>query len=234
MRVRIGKYVHWFTVTRAEDKYLEWRFNKPAWDIDNRDHTKLDKIVLKLLDGWQNVLHYTVNQIQKRRERKVRVHLDPWDAWDANTTLSYIILPLLEKLKEEKYGAPFVDTKDVPKELRDKKLTKKQKERGEVGDKHFERWDYVLDAMIYSFREVSEHNPGEEEFFTGESDTVFTAVDADGNEVDEDTYDGFMLYRMDKGPNDTRQVDWEGLDKYKERVDYGLRMFGKYYLALWN
>jgi len=233
MRVKIGKYPHWFTTRRMEDAYLEWRHKKYAWDVDDRDHTRLDKIVIKLLDGWQTVLHYTVNRIQQRRKRTVRVHVDPWDVWDANTTLSHIILPVLEQLRETKQGAPFVDKKDVPKELHDKKLTKKQKEQGEVGENHFKRWDYILDAMIWSFREITEDKPGEEQFFTGESDTVWTRVDVHGNEVDKD-YDGVIYYRMDQGPNDTREIDWEGLQAYEDRIDYGLRMFGKYYRGLWD
>jgi len=233
MKAKIGKYPHWFTVSRVEDAYLKWRHKKPAWDIDDRDHTRLDKIVLKFLAGWQTVLHYTVNQIQQRRERTVRVHIDPSDVWDANTTLAHIILPVLEQLRETKQGAPFVNKEDVPEELHDKKLTKKQKERGEVGENHFKRWDYVLDAMIWSFREIVNDNPGEEEFFTGESDTVWTRVDVYGNEIDKD-FDGQIYYRMDQGPNDTREIDFEGLDAYNERIDYGLRMFGRYYRGLWD
>ena len=233
MRVKIGKYPHWFTTQRVEHSYLKWRHKKPAWDVDERDYDWIDQTVVKLLDGWQTVLHYTVNQIQQRRERPVRVHIDPSDVWDANTTLAHIILPVLEQLRETKQGAPFVDKEDVPKELHDKKLTKKQKENGEVGENHFARWDYVLDAMIWSFREIVNDTPGEEEFFTGESDTVWTRVDVHGNEVDKD-YDGQIYYRMDRGPNDTREIDFEGLDAYNERIDYGLRMFGRYYRGLWD
>lgn len=233
MKAKIGKYPHWFTASRLEDRYLEWRHKKPVWEIDDREHTRLDKIVAKLLDGWQTVLHYTVNQIQQRRKRTVRVHVDDWDVWDANTTLAHIILPVLEQLRETKQGAPFVDKEDVPEELHDKKLTEKQKEQGELGENHFKRWDYVLDAMIWSFHEVVNDTPGEEKFFTGESDIVWTRVDVHGNEVDED-YDGQSYYRMDRGPNDTREIDFKGLDAYDKRIDYGLRMFGKYFRALWD
>lgn len=234
MRVKIGNYVHWFTVSNIENKYLEWRFKKPAYDIDDREHQKIDRFVLGCLSAWQTVLHYTVNQIQKRRQRTVRVHLDPWDYWDASTTLAHVILPVLEQLKENKQGDPFVDIKDVPKRLRPtKKQLKELEETGSVDEKHSDRWNYVLDAMIWSFREITEDKPGEEEFFTGESDIFWTKVDAHGNEV-EDDYDGQILYRMDKGPNDTSKVDWEGLEEYNERIQYGLTMFGKYYLALWD
>lgn len=233
MKAKIGKYVHWYTTIGVERKYLEWRHKKYSWEIYERDHDWIDKTVIKLLDAWQTVLHYTINQIQKRRKQKIKVHVDDWDTWNANTTLAHVILPVLEKLKENIQGAPFVDLDDVPKELRGKKLTKKQLENGEVDDKHHERWDYILDAMIWSFREIAEGEPGEEQFFTGESDIVWTNVDIHGNEVDDD-FDGEIYYRMDKGPNDTREVDWDGLKAYQERVSFGLKMFGKYYRGLWT
>ena len=85
-------------------------------------------------------------------EQKVKVHIDPWDTWSTDHTLAPIILPMLVQLKETKHGAPNVDMEDVPKELR---ATKKQIEaygkNGDVDPKHFERWDWVLDEMIYAF-----------------------------------------------------------------------------------
>ena len=235
MRVKIGKYIHWYNTHRMEDAYLKWRHKKYAWDIAENEHDWIDRIVLKLFDGWQTVLHYTINQIQKRRKRKVKVRIDRWDVWNANETLAHVVLPVLKELREKKQGAPFVDLEDVPKELHGKKLTKKQKENGEVGDDHFKRWDYVLDAMIWSFQEIAEGTPGEEEFFTGESDIVWTPVDEAGNEINnEENYTGVKYYRMDKGPNDTREFDKAGFDKYNERINYGLRLFGKYYRSLWD
>jgi len=232
MKVKIGKCPHWFSVRRVEDKYLEWRFNKPAWDVDDREYETIDHFVVGCLDVWQTVLHYTVNRIQGWRKQKVQVHVDPWDVWNADSTLAYVIFPVLERLKETKQGAPFVDNKDVPKNLRAKKKQMKEtEETGRVDDNHFARWEYILDAMIWSFREMAEDKPGEEEFFTGESDIKWTPVDEDGNEVSEEDR---KYYRMDKGPNDTSRIDMEGLKAYEERIDFGLRMFGKYYRGLWN
>lgn len=232
MKVKIGKYIHWYTTQRAENAYLEWRHKKYAWDVDDRDYDWIDRTVIKILDGWQTVLHHTVNRIQDRRKQKIQVHVDPWDVWNADSTLAHIILPVLEQLKETKQGAPFVDNEDVPKNLRaTKKEMKETEETGHIDDKHFARWDYILDAMIWSFREMAEDKPGEEEFFTGKSDIKWTPVDEDGNEVSEEDR---KYYRMDKGPNDTSKIDMEGLKAYEKRIDFGLRMFGKYFRGLWN
>ena len=232
MKVKIGKYIHCYNTHRIEDKCLEWRHKKYAWDIDVRDHDWIDKTVMKLLDGWQSVLHYTINQIQNRRERKIKVHVDGWDVVNANETLAHVILPVLKKIREDKQGAPFVDSKDVPKELRPKKLTKKQKENGEVDDKHFERWDWVLGEMIFAF-ECMADDSWEDQFFSGESHIVWTKVDVEGNEVDDD-HDGMIYYQTNRRPNDTFHFDKEGYDKFSKRIDEGLRLFGKYYRGLWT
>lgn len=68
--------------------------------------------------------------------------------------LAPIILPMLVQLKETKHGAPMVDMKDVPKELR---ATKKQLNEyvkgGDTDPHHFERWDWILDEMIWAFEQ---------------------------------------------------------------------------------
>ena len=158
--------------------------------------------------------------IDSKRSRKIEIHIDRWDTWSMDATLAYIVLPMLKQLKETKHGAPYVDLKDVPKELHPKKQTKKQKDNGETDSTHFERWDWVLDEMIFAFD--SKVNDGwEDQFETGESDLQWKKLE-DGN------------YEMVKGPNDTKDYDWEGRKVYQERISNGFRLFGKYYENLWD
>lgn len=229
MRVKIGEYKRWHNVIALEDKYFNWRYGEYV----SPEYDRMDYFILACLSAWQTVLNKTVNKLQQRRERKIKVHIDDHDLWSVDETLSHVILPTLIKFNAKKDGGPYVDPKDVPKELRGRKLTKKQKEQGQVDDKHFERWDYILDAMIWSFSEVADGYSSEEDFFTGVSDIIMTPVDAVGNEVDDNEVTP-EYYRMDVGPNDTQEIDWEGMKKYRERVDYGLLMFGKYYTSLWS
>ena len=42
------------------------------------------------------------------------------------------------------------------------------------------------------------------------------------------------LKRMEHGPNHTYVCDYEGIMKVHERIDNGLRLFGKYYRNLWD
>jgi len=100
---------------------------------------------------WSNWLY---DKFGYSPEQKVKVHIDPWDTWSMDHTLAPIILPMLKQLKDNKHGAPNVDLEDVPEELRPTNTEEWQKlynEGGETDDKFFERWDWVMDEMIYAF-----------------------------------------------------------------------------------
>ena len=66
----------------------------------------------------------------EKTERTLKVQIDRWDCWDAQHTLSLIILPLLIEFKEKTNGYPIDLT-----------------EKG---------WNDILDKMIFSFTEVLE------------------------------------------------------------------------------
>jgi hypothetical protein len=127
-----------------------------------------------------------------------------------------IILPGLKQLKDTNHGYAHVDNEDLPTAcLKDAS--------GE------ERWEWVMDEMIWAFEEIANDYPGEEVFHNGKHDVVWTKVDAHGNEDTEST-----LYRMDTGPNHTFSVDMEARKKYDDRIQRALILFGKYYRSLWD
>lgn len=85
-------------------------------------------------------------------DQKVEVHIDKWDTWSMDYTLSYIILPMLKQLKATKHGSADVDNEDVPINLRaPEEDVLKYKKLGETDPDFFKRWDWVLDEMIYAF-----------------------------------------------------------------------------------
>jgi len=147
MKVKIGKYPGRL-VCRIHTRYMERKYGYINWPTE---YTRFETFLEKLEDAIQSVYNLINVPFLDKHEQKVKVHIDPWDTWSMDYTLAPIILPMLKQLKETKHGAPFVDLADVPKELHGKKLTKKQKNNGDVDDKHFERWDWVLDEMIYAF-----------------------------------------------------------------------------------
>jgi len=85
-------------------------------------------------------------------DQKVSVRIDNFDTWSMDHTLAYIILPMLKQLKETKQGSPYVYPADVPKELRPtKKELTAYKKTGKTDSKIHDRWDWVMDEMIFAF-----------------------------------------------------------------------------------
>jgi len=237
MKVKIGKYKDWIGPYQIAEKLMFWvPEEKDEYGIPHTAdrvhkfgewlaHGSIDPEpevgdIHKWGDRPHTWLYKFLSWIDSKKKRTIKVHIDRWDTWSMDHTLAYIVLPMLKQLKETKHGAPFVDLKDVPKELHGKKLTKKQKDNGEVDDKHFERWDWVLDEMIFAFDSKLDDS-WEEQFETGESDLQWKKLEDGCSE-------------MIRGPNDTKVYDWEGRNKYEERISNGFRLFGKYYESLWD
>ena len=143
------------------------------------------------------------------------VKIDRWDTWSFDHTLADIILPGLKQLKEDKHGAPFVDDKDVPKELRSTEAEPKENE-WDIDSNHFERWDYVLNEMIWAF-EQKVADDAEGQFF-------------DHSECGDEKFpwnkDGQYVSKI--------KYDKDGHQAWQERKANGFRLFGKYLEALWD
>ena len=112
------------------------------------------KINIGNFPNWKFYHHWLYDWFGYTPKQKTSIRIDKFDTWSMDHTLAPIILPMLVQLKETKHGAPMVDMKDVPRELR---ATKKQLDaygkNGDVDPKHFDRWDWVLDEMIWAFEQ---------------------------------------------------------------------------------
>jgi len=162
-----------------------------------------------------------------RKNRAEKVVIDDCDVWNLDHSLALIIVPALKILKEKKQGAPFVNNEDVPEELRalGEELHTYSK-TGETDEHYFDRWDYVMDEMIFAFQ--SKLEDWEEQFTSGKNDVSFVEI------PDKKDENGEELYTMEYGPNHTREYDIEGREKYSDRINRGFRLFGKYYNGLWD
>jgi hypothetical protein len=230
MRVKIGPYIHRWTTNRFEHWWLEKHHSKPHRDVKDEELTKLDHFVDKVCDKWQTVLNATVNRYLDRKKRKVKIHIDGYDCWNADHTLGLIILPVLKKLQEQKHGSPLVDDEDVPVDLRS--TAAPPCEDWETDDNVHKRWKWVMGEMIWAFEQLV-NEEAEDQFHTGDIDIKWTPVDVNGNELTEDA-EGIKYYRLDKGPNDTHIFDEAGFEAWNDRVGNGLKLFGKYYRGLWD
>jgi len=209
MKIKIGSYPSRLTsniyINHMKKKYgFEWPDNKAIHE------TRFERLLEKLEDSIQSVYNVFNRVWFDRRTQKVKVHIDPWDTWSMDHTLAHIIVPMLIQLKETKHGAPYVDPKDVPIGLPPSKKTKKQKQNNETDDTHFNRWDWVLNEMIWSFEQKCLDNGWEEAYYK--------------YEADETAQFGLKcIWRDDEGRN-----------AHQERMSNGFRLFGKYFESLWD
>ena len=207
MRVKISNYPNSLT-SNIHTRYMNKKYGYVDWP---EDQSWIGNFLEKLEDFVQT-LYVPINIFLDKRTQKVKVHIDRWDTWSMDHTLAPIILPMLVQLKESKHGAPNVDNADVPKELR---ATKKQIEaygkKGDVDPKHFERWDWVLNEMIWAFEQKCRDH--------WEEDYYGPYIEGEG--------DGILGGHFE-------WTDDEGRQKHQERMSNGFRLFGKYFESLWD
>ena len=223
MKVFQGKYIHRWTTQSAEHWWFKLRYDKSDYDVEESERDWLDRLFIKLCDGWNHTVNRLVNATWGNRPRLMYTKIDRWDYWSADHTLAYIIHPLLVELQKSKMGSPNVDDEDVPDNLKtpdDYKASDKYV-NGEVDDYWHERWEWVLNEMIWAFHQLT--IDWEEQFYSGEADWSF-----------EPCPDNENLSRLVEGPNHTFTVDRDGMQAHEKRINNGLRLFGKYYRALWD
>jgi hypothetical protein len=141
MKVYMGPYRNRWTTQRFENWYIRIKYGnkqvpyfngvdligiEDVGDLENGDW--LDRSVQKISDVWQDVLNLTVNQIIDGMDRRVKVRIDSYDTWSMDHTLAHIILPMLKQLQASKHGAPNVNDRDVPAELRSTAAPPKENE----------------------------------------------------------------------------------------------------------
>jgi len=243
MKVRIGPYKDWFGPYQLAQKILFWipkekdEYGYPhtADRVHNfgewlahgsvlpeptvgEEHTFAD-------DRPETWIYRLLLWIDKKKKRKVYVHIDRWDTWNMETTLGYIVRPMLKQLREKKHGAPDVDAEDVPEHLHSNEAdVERYNTDGTTDDKFFQRWDWVMDEMIFAFEslEGGANEDWEDQFTTGNYDFRFKKIDEKGTS------------EMVHGPNHTAETDWDARKAYGARIQNGFRLFGKYYQNLWD
>ena len=242
MKVKLGPYVNWYGPYQlaetlmfwVPDKKDEYGITTPADCVHNfGEWLAFGKVLPEPGEGevytiWEDRpktwLYKLLLWIHSKKKRTVDVHIDRWDTWSMDVTLGHIIRPMLKHLKAIKRGAPNVDRDDVPKGLSPtRKEANAYNKNGTTDDKFFERWDWVVDEMIFAFESLEGGaNAGwENQFTTGKSDLQWRK-----NNDNTST--------MVKGPNHTAETDWDACKAYHKRVENGFRLFGKYFGALWH
>lgn len=231
MKVYIGKYKNYFGphglaellcfwVKKLEQKdslgYVykdkpEWVFKLGEWFAYGKwrgvDDVKFDgQNLFKENDDKETWLYRLLQWVDSKRKRAAYVKIDQWDTWSMDTTLAMIVLPMLKQLKKTKHGSPNVDMQDVPEELR---------------CHNTEDHDDQQTFKFYTQYELTE----------GDKD-----IHARWDWVLEEMIWSFEQITSDGESEFYKNEVWdiEGHTKYNDRINNGVRLFGKYYRGLWD
>lgn len=221
MLVKIGNYKNYcgpyqiaellcFWAPQTEDQFHtkqkpDWVHEFGTWLAEDK-HGK---------DTWLTKLCEWVNT---KRPRQVYVHVDKWDSWSADHTLSLIALPLLKQLQKTKHGAPQVDGDDVPEHLQ-RSTVPPVENVYDTDENWFKRWDWVLSEMIWAHEQNVLDDP-----------EIEAAVLPEQWPYPRETNALFKNLGINPGP----RQDFEKIAQIQARKQNAFRLFGKYYQALWD
>ena len=216
MKVKIGNFLTYWGPYQIAELLMFW---EPRYSVRAHEFGKW-----LAGDEHETWLSKVCQWIYSKRKRTVKVKLDPWDTWNMDDTLSIIILPMLKQLQRDKHGSAIVDPEDVPEDLRPPNGAERLSDEDTTVEA---RWDWVMSELIWTFEQLQPDYDWEEQYQSGKVDIEWKPVkmDADGKPE---------LYEMLSGPKHTFTVDDESTKKHRDRINNGLRLFGKYYQGLWD
>ena len=164
--------------------------------------------------------------------RKIKVEIENHDTWNLDNTLALIIYPALLQLKATKQGVPS-EFGDVGGETwgTQERFEFYQESHDEAWKVGIERWEEILEKMIWSFEQLlkgeydEQYHHGDPKYDWIKSDKTFA------NPITGKVEETFQM--VDKNPTE-HWYDSVGHLKHEERIQEGLELFGKYYRNLWD
>jgi hypothetical protein len=223
MKVKIGPYKDYIGPHQLAEKICFWI------EIDRYSDEEDPKPVRLLYNFFDNNMWIvkTVNWLTGYyRPRVIKIHIDEYDVWSADTTLSQIIVPILEKLKEVKHGTPYTDDEDVPEHLRSTNAPPVDTSVGMVDDLIHARWNWILDEMIWAHRSIIHEGAEEDSWY----DPLPPGTPIIPSKTVENE-DGSITWQVG---NEHGIFNPKRRDAFLERQSRGLKLFGKYYCSLWD
>lgn len=214
MKAYIGPYKDWIGPYQIAEKLMFWTDKY----TDRRVH-KFGTWLAEDRKGNDSLLHKICSKIDSKRRRNVMVKIDNYDTWSIENTLAFIIHPLLVEFRKTLHGAPPTDDEDVPEHLRAN--LKPDEEVYDTDANWHKRWEWILDEMIWTFEQFNREDQDSQFYHYLPKELGFTPPE--GWQWISGLWDrpGFW-------------IDRAGSKAYHARIDNGLRLFGKYYRALWD
>lgn len=208
MKIYIGPYKNWWGPFQIADLLQYVGFSKKRC---RRIGEALNNTCFLEFCEW----------VHARRKRTVKIRIDDYDVWGMDHTLAMIVVPLLKRLKEKKQGAPKVDDEDVPENLKSTSApppTPEEINFGSSDGNWFLRWDWVIDEIIWSFEQILDEEESEMKF----------SKDKDPSKPSNELGLSF------RESMERIEFDDEAHQAHHDRLQNGLRLFGKYLRGMWD
>jgi len=84
-------------------------------------------------------------------KRNINIDIDNYDVWDMHDTLSIIIVPMLEKIKQTKYFYPQIEDVDLPDSVKTLNI--------------HQQWKWFIDELLWAFTQRTLDDYGEDAFW---------------------------------------------------------------------
>lgn len=145
MKVNLGPY-------RSYNPFTDWVY-RPLEVLEDKFDYDAVRDIRHIILKYTNYIDAVIRKI--RPLRKIKIHIDDYDVWSLDDTLALIILPTLVRLRERAHASGQVDVEDVPANMR----------RRDIHD----RWEWVLDEMIWTFNSIVDDSWEDDYFGPGRS-----------------------------------------------------------------
>lgn len=146
MRINIGPYPDWIGPYQIAQKILFWK-DKYEDDIVH----DFGKFLAEDKNGNPSMLNRFCNWVDRKKKRKIKIKIDPYDTWNVDSTLSPVIHAILVEFVKDVPSTASVDREDVPEELHSTYGEYNESDGGFSTQYSHEAWLYVLNEMIYAF-----------------------------------------------------------------------------------
>jgi hypothetical protein len=234
MKIKIGPYRNWFGPYQLAEKLCFWAEKEkdeygfehdPQWVHDFGEWLAHGNIKSKerkphkfMESREQTWLFKFLGWIHSKQHREMYIHIDKFDTWGMDSTLSPIIVPMLIQLRDNTHGYPAEFSSDFHVNYNQNCFEGEGWEMPE--ETGMDEWKEILDKMIWAFEQVSEE--WEDQYRSGNIE--FDCIPCE----DSDNWE------LVKGDDDTSEADYDGMRKHQERMQEGFDLFGKYYRNLWD
>jgi hypothetical protein len=145
----------------------------------------------------------------------VSIEIDNYDLYNLDGTLAKIIYPALLKFRDNVNAYHIVDKEDLPDEIA---MVDSDEEEASLNN-----WCWVLDQMIYSFEKIASDSPWEDQFYNTDKLSPEELAELESDLA----FSSWSTFN--KIP-----IDFDGIRETEDKIKNGLRLFGKYFQALWT